>query len=75
MRIITDIFGFCMNQPWWNTISSGTGYPREGAKHRLQEIAFNVRTVSFHVDAAIVGGLDDEFAPAVSLSFNAHNNL
>ena len=44
MRLITDIFGFCVREvPRWNTISVSGYHIREAGSTALQELAFTLR--------------------------------
>ena len=74
MRIITDIFAFCRdNVPKWNTISISGYHIREAGSTAVQELAFTLADGFAYVEAGIEAGLDvDEFAPRLSLFFNAH---
>jgi methylmalonyl-CoA mutase N-terminal domain/subunit len=77
MRLITDIFSFCMREvPNWNTISVSGYHIREAGSTAVQEVAFTLANGIAYVDAALRSGLGvDEFAPQISFFFNAHNNL
>ena len=77
MRLITDIFSFCMREvPNWNTISVSGYHIREAGSTAVQEVAFTLANGIAYVDAALRSGLSvDEFAPQISFFFNAHNNL
>ncbi len=77
MRLITDIFSFCMREvPNWNTISVSGYHIREAGSTAVQEVAFTLANGIAYVDAALRTGLSvDEFAPQISFFFNAHNNL
>jgi methylmalonyl-CoA mutase N-terminal domain/subunit len=74
MRIITDIFAFCEDYvPKWNTISISGYHIREAGATAVQELAFTLADGFAYVEAGIEAGLDvDEFAPRLSLFFNAH---
>lgn len=74
MRIITDIFAFCKDHvPKWNTISISGYHIREAGATAVQELAFTLADGFAYVEAGIEAGLDvDEFAPRLSLFFNAH---
>src|SRR5436190_1757369 len=77
MRIITDMFSWASeNVPEWNPISISGYHMREAGSTAVQEIAFTLGNGIAYVKAAIEAGLDiDNFAPRVSLFFNAHNNF
>jgi methylmalonyl-CoA mutase N-terminal domain/subunit len=74
MKIITDIFAFCKDHvPKWNTISISGYHIREAGATAVQELAFTLADGFAYVEAGIEAGLDvDEFAPRLSLFFNAH---
>ncbi len=77
MRLITDIFSFCMREvPNWNAISVSGYHIREAGSTAVQEVAFTLANGIAYVDAALRSGLSvDEFAPQISFFFNAHNNF
>ncbi|MEA1972021.1 MAG: methylmalonyl-CoA mutase family protein [Candidatus Cloacimonadota bacterium] len=77
MRLITDIFEYCVtNVPKWNTISISGYHIREAGSTAIQEIAFTIADGIEYVKAALKSGLDiDQFAPRLSFFFNAHNDL
>jgi len=77
MRIITDIFRYCVeNLPRWNTISISGYHVREAGSTAVQEVAFTLSNAISYVQAAIDAGLDvDTFAGQLSFFFNSHNNL
>ncbi len=77
LRIITDIFGFCVDQvPNWNTISISGYHIREAGSTAAQEIAFTLADGIAYVEAAQSVGLDvDTFASRLSFFFNVHNNF
>jgi methylmalonyl-CoA mutase N-terminal domain/subunit len=77
MRIITDIFEWCMNElPKWNTISISGYHIREAGSTAVQEIAFTLSNGKAYVQAALQNGMDiNIFGKRLSFFFNAHNNL
>jgi methylmalonyl-CoA mutase N-terminal domain/subunit len=77
MRLITDIFKFCMeNVPKYNTISISGYHIREAGSTALQELAFTLRDGMEYVEYGVRAGLDvDDFAPRLSFFFNSHNDL
>ncbi|MBI3756728.1 MAG: methylmalonyl-CoA mutase family protein [Deltaproteobacteria bacterium] len=77
LRIITDIFAFCVDKvPNWNTISISGYHIREAGSSAAQEIAFTLADGIAYVDAAVKTGLDvDAFASRLSFFFNVHNNF
>ena len=77
LRIITDIFGFCVDRvPNWNTISISGYHIREAGSTAAQEIAFTLADGIAYVEAAQSVGLDvDTFASRLSFFFNVHNNF
>jgi methylmalonyl-CoA mutase N-terminal domain/subunit len=77
MRIVTDIFAWCLDHlPKWNTISISGYHIREAGSTAVQEVAFTLADGIAYVQAALDAGLRvDEFAPQLSFFFNAHNDL
>ncbi len=77
MRLVTDTFSYCAEHlPAWNTISISGYHIREAGSTAVQEIAFTIANGIAYVEAALAAGLDvDAFAPRLSFSWNAHNNL
>ncbi len=77
LRIITDIFAFCVDQvPNWNTISISGYHIREAGSTAAQEIAFTLADGVAYVESAVQAGLDvDKFASRLSFFFNVHNNF
>ena len=77
LRIITDIFAFCVDQvPNWNTISISGYHIREAGSTAAQEIAFTLADGIAYVESAMQAGLDvDKFASRLSFFFNVHNNF
>jgi methylmalonyl-CoA mutase N-terminal domain/subunit len=77
MRLITDVFGFCVKEvPRWNTISVSGYHIREAGSTALQELAFTLRDGIEYVQYGVDAGLDvDSFAPRISFFFNAHNDF
>ncbi len=74
MKIITDIFEYCITEvPKWNTISISGYHIREAGSTAVQELAFTLADGFAYVEAGIAAGLNvDDFAPRLSLFFNAH---
>jgi methylmalonyl-CoA mutase N-terminal domain/subunit len=77
MRLITDVFDFCMREvPKWNTISVSGYHIREAGATALQELAFTLRDGIEYVQWGVDAGLDvDEFVPRISFFFNAHSDF
>src|SRR5438552_14768344 len=77
MRIITDIFAFCLRAvPRWNTISVSGYHIREAGATALQELAFTLRDGLEYVRWGVDAGLDvDDFVPRMSFFFNAHSDF
>jgi methylmalonyl-CoA mutase N-terminal domain/subunit len=77
MRLITDVFQFCVKEvPRWNTISVSGYHIREAGSTALQELAFTLRDGIEYVQWGIDAGLDvDEFVPRISFFFNAHSDF
>jgi methylmalonyl-CoA mutase N-terminal domain/subunit len=74
MRIITDIFSYCVaHVPQWNTISISGYHIREAGSTAVQEVAFTLANGIAYVQAALDSGMDvDTFGPRLSFFFNAH---
>jgi len=74
MRIITDIFSYCVARvPQWNTISISGYHIREAGSTAVQEVAFTLANGIAYVQAALDAGMDvDTFGPRLSFFFNAH---
>ena len=74
MRIITDIFSYCVaHVPQWNTISISGYHIREAGSTAVQEVAFTLANGIAYVQAALDAGMDvDTFGPRLSFFFNAH---
>jgi len=77
MRLITNIFAFCLKEvPKWNTISISGYHIREAGSTAAQEVGFTLANGIAYVDAAIKAGLDvDTFGERLSFFFNSHNDL
>jgi methylmalonyl-CoA mutase N-terminal domain/subunit len=77
MRLITDIFRFCVTEvPQWNTISVSGYHIREAGATAAQELAFTLRDGIEYVQWGIEAGLNvDAFAPRLSFFFNAHSDF
>jgi methylmalonyl-CoA mutase N-terminal domain/subunit len=77
MKIITDIFQYCIEHtPQFNTISISGYHIREAGSTAVQEVAFTLANAIAYVETAIEAGLDiDLFAPRLSFFFNAHNHF
>lgn len=77
MRIITDIFGYCIDEiPRWNTISISGYHIREAGSTAAQELAFTLADGLGYVQAGVEAGLNvDDFAPRLSYFFNAHSDF
>ena len=77
MRLVTDVFGFCVDHvPRWNTISVSGYHIREAGATALQELAFTLRDGIEYVQYGVDAGLPvDRFVPRISFFFNAHNDF
>jgi methylmalonyl-CoA mutase N-terminal domain/subunit len=77
MRLVTDTVEFgTRHMPRWNTISISGYHIREAGSTAAQELAFTLADGFEYVRWAIERGLDvDDFAPRLSLFFNAHNDF
>ncbi len=77
LRLVTDIFQYCMKKiPQWNTISISGYHIREAGSTAVQEVAFTIANAIAYIEAAQKAGLAvDEFASQLSFFFNAHNNF
>ncbi|MFQ5797941.1 MAG: methylmalonyl-CoA mutase, partial [Bacteroidota bacterium] len=74
MRIITDIFQYCVKEvAQWNPISISGYHIREAGSTAAQELAFTLADGFAYVEAGIARGLKvDEFVPRLSFFFNSH---
>jgi methylmalonyl-CoA mutase N-terminal domain/subunit len=74
MRLIVDTIEFGTRElPQWNTISISGYHIREAGATAAQELAFTLKDGFTYIEAALERGLDiDEFAPRLSLFFDAH---
>lgn len=77
MRIIVDMIEYCSQEmPQWNTISISGYHIREAGSTAAQELAFTLADGFAYIEAAMERGLNvDDFAPRLSLFFNAHNDF
>ena len=77
MRLVVDTIEFgTKDVPGWNTISISGYHIREAGSTAAQELAFTLSDGLEYVRWAVRRGLDiDEFAPRLSLFFNAHNDF
>ncbi len=77
MRLVTDTIEFgSKHLPQWNTISISGYHIREAGSTAAQELAFTLGDGLEYARWALERGLDiDDFAPRLSLFFNAHNDF
>jgi methylmalonyl-CoA mutase N-terminal domain/subunit len=77
MRLITDVFAWCMdNLAQWNTISISGYHMREAGCTAVQEVAFTFANAIAYCQAALDAGLEfDDFAPRLSFFFASYTNL
>ena len=77
MRLVIDTFEFgARHTPKFNPISISGYHIREAGSTAIQELAFTLRDGIEYVEWGIRRGLAvDEFAPALSFFFNAHNDF
>jgi methylmalonyl-CoA mutase N-terminal domain/subunit len=77
MRLVIDTFEFAARQtPKFNPISISGYHIREAGSTAIQELAFTLRDGIEYVEWGIRRGLAvDDFAPALSFFFNAHNDF
>ncbi|MEJ2747012.1 MAG: methylmalonyl-CoA mutase family protein [Anaerolineae bacterium] len=77
MRLVTDTIEFgTKHMPQWNTVSISGYHIREAGSTAAQELAFTLGDGLEYVRWALERGLDiDDFAPRLSLFFNAHNDF
>ena len=77
MDIIVDTIEYCTEHlPQWNTISISGYHIREAGSTAAQELAFTLADGFAYIEAALARGLNiDDFAPRLSLFFNAHNDF
>ncbi|HET6444532.1 MAG TPA: methylmalonyl-CoA mutase family protein [candidate division Zixibacteria bacterium] len=77
MRLVIDTIEYgTQNLPLWNTISISGYHIREAGSTAAQELAFTLGDGLEYVRWSLDRGLDiDDFAPRLSLFFNAHNDF
>jgi methylmalonyl-CoA mutase N-terminal domain/subunit len=77
MRLVIDTFEFgARHTPRFNPISISGYHIREAGSTAIQELAFTLRDGIEYVEWGIRRGLAvDDFAPALSFFFNAHNDF
>jgi len=77
LRLVTDVFGYCLeNAPNWNTISISGYHIREAGSTAVQELAFTFANAITYVEAALDSGLNiDSFTPRLSFFFDTHNDF
>lgn len=77
MRLITNVFEYCMREiPKWNTISISGYHIREAGSTAAQEVGFTLANGIAYVQAALATDMDvDTFAGQLSFFFNAHNDM
>jgi methylmalonyl-CoA mutase, N-terminal domain len=77
LRLITDIFRFCLTDvPRWNPISISGYHIREAGATAVQEVAFTLANAVEYLRGAADAGLAvDDIAPRLSFFFAAHNDL
>jgi methylmalonyl-CoA mutase N-terminal domain/subunit len=77
MRLVIDTFEFsARHTPKFNPISISGYHIREAGSTAIQELAFTLRDGIEYVEWGIRRGMAvDDFAPALSFFFNAHNDF
>jgi len=77
MRLVVDTIEYGTKfLPQWNTISISGYHIREAGSTAAQELAFTLGDGLEYVRWGLERGLDiDDFAPRLSLFFNAHNDF
>jgi methylmalonyl-CoA mutase, N-terminal domain len=77
MRLVIDTFEFsARHTPKFNPISISGYHIREAGSTAIQELAFTLRDGIEYLEWGIRRGLAvDDFAPALSFFFNAHNDF
>jgi methylmalonyl-CoA mutase N-terminal domain/subunit len=77
MRLVIDTFEFgVQHTPKFNPISISGYHIREAGSTAIQELAFTLRDGIEYVEWGIRRGIAvDDFAPALSFFFNAHNDF
>jgi methylmalonyl-CoA mutase N-terminal domain/subunit len=77
MRLVIDTFEFgARHTPKFNPISISGYHIREAGSTAIQELAFTLRDGIEYVEWGVRRGLAvDDFAPALSFFFNAHNDF
>ncbi len=77
MRLVVDTIEYgSKHLPQWNTISISGYHIREAGSTAAQELAFTLADGFEYIRWSLARGLNiDEFAPRLSLFFNAHNDF
>src|SRR5579864_7066933 len=77
LRIVTDTIEFgAKHTPKFNPISISGYHIREAGSTAIQELAFTLRDGIEYVEHCLRRGMQvDDFAPALSFFFNAHNDF
>lgn len=77
IRLITDIFDFCIKEvPNWHPISVSGYHIREAGASAIQELAFTLASGLHYLYSARDAGIDiAELLPRVSFFFNSHNDF
>jgi methylmalonyl-CoA mutase N-terminal domain/subunit len=77
MRLVIDTFEFgARHTPKFNPISISGYHIREAGSTAVQELAFTLRDGIEYVEWGVRRGMAvDDFAPALSFFFNAHNDF
>jgi methylmalonyl-CoA mutase N-terminal domain/subunit len=77
MRLVIDTFEFAARHtPKFNPISISGYHIREAGSTAIQELAFTLRDGIEYVEWGLRRGMAvDDFAPALSFFFNAHNDF
>src|SRR5439155_18088976 len=74
MRLVGDMIEWCSeHMPRWHPVSISGYHIREAGSTAAQELAFTLKDGLTYVEQAVARGLDvDDFAPRLSVFFNAH---
>ena len=77
VRLVTDTIEFCARQvPQFNPVSISGYHIREAGSTAAEELGFTLADGFHYVEQGIERGLSvDDFAPRLSVFFNAHNDF
>jgi methylmalonyl-CoA mutase N-terminal domain/subunit len=77
LRLVTDIFAYCVRElPQWNAISVSGYHIREAGSTAVQEVAFTLANAIAYIEAGGRRGLSaDALGERMSFFFAAHNDF